>query len=339
MKPRNVVFIGLVAGLGVIGAWIYGGQGLADSQALTYESNRAGEGPSDKSVATAQPKRSTSAETIASDTAGVATRSVNPGQTKRIEPSPLSRRLFASVSELGQIYRELKSRESTLSGDEWLALRDVILGCMALASTEEQMKLVPARAALVSSNPQRSKAADTSRRACAEIPESELTDKRLSAIFGELNRREHPIVQAETLRAMTESGFGAVSHDRATALLSSPDPVIMMRVADYLAYEIRLTGMYPEFLARGLNTEHLSDGWQLAVCDLTGGCGSDSQQLIGPCVIMNRCDVASLAEYMRKYEPEKFASADQFRQLVLASYKSGDWSWLNLPTLRTKLPA
>lgn len=339
MNSRSVLYVSLAATFGAFLLWMSGGEKPIhigkEAVGLSAE-KRFERSDSMASIRLTDPGSPNKAE---QGLAGAATSSKTSNRIVPIEPTALSRRLFGSVADLGKVYRELKAREATLSGDELLILRNVLLGCMGLSSMDEQIKLEPAIAILVSSNPQRSKAADTSRRACAEIPQSELTEKRLSGIFRELIRREHASVQAESLQAITEAGFGTKSHDRAIALLASADPAIMLRIADYFAYEIRLTGMNFEFMARGLNPENLSTGWQLAVCDLTGGCGPDSQQLIGPCVTMNRCDVASLADYLQKYDPNTYPSADQFRQLILASYQSGDWTWLNLPALRSKLPA
>ena len=253
--------------------------------------------------------------------------------------SPQARKLLSSVSNLGSLYKDLKSRESTLNGDELLALRELLESCNVIAFIVQDMRATSGAVARVSANPARASAAEKLSRACADVPDSELSVQRRLALSSELNRREHAIVGAETLKAMTDIGFGTQSHDRAEALLANADPAVMRGIADYLAHEIRFTGMSADFRARGLDVEQLTSGWQLAACDLAGACGPESLNLLEACVILARCDVDSLADYMRKYEPEKFASADQFRQLVVASYRSGDWSWLNLPTLRAKLPA
>lgn len=258
---------------------------------------------------------------------------------KQVKPSKQSQALLGDVSNLNALYSDLISRELTLTGDELFVLREVLSACTVAAVVETSIAQTQGATQRVKSNPLRANAAEKLRRACADVPDAELSDARKSALVTELNRRDHPIIQAETLRAIAEMGFGTASHDKAVALLGNADPTVMARVADFFAFEIRLTGFSPSLRSQGLDVEHLASGFQLAACDMGGGCGPNSLNLLEVCVVLARCDVNSLSDYMRKYEPEKFVSADQFRQLVLASHRSGDWSWLNLPTLRAKLPA
>lgn len=258
---------------------------------------------------------------------------------KGIQPSSQARNVLSSVSNFGALYRDLKARESKLTGDELLALREVLTSCLMIATIDQNLRAAPGALARVSANPLRASSVEKLRLACAEVPDSELGMERRTALSVELNRRDHPIVNAETLKVLTDLGFGTQSHDRAVELLTNAEPAVMLSVAEYLAHEIRFTGMSPALRERGLDVEHMTSGWRLASCDLAGGCGSDSLDVLEPCIVLARCDANSLSEYMQKYEPEKYASANQFRQLILASYQSGDWTWLNLPALRAKLPA
>ena len=264
--------------------------------------------------------------------------------SKPIQPSPLTRRVYGNVLELSSLYRELTNKQTALSADEVLALKEVLSICTTFALVAEgdaraDSAISAKVAAKGRSNAPRVAAADKLRRACNEIPEADLSDARRSALGTELNRLGHPANDADRLRALAELGFATQSHDQAVALLSNAEPAVMLRLADWLTYEIRLTGMSPEFRARGLDVEQLSRGWELAICEMTRGCGVDSNAVLDSCIATGICDANSFADFLRKYDPEKFLVADRFRELILASYRTGDWTWLNLPTLRSKLPA
>jgi hypothetical protein len=246
--------------------------------------------------------------------------------------------MFTGAISLANIYKSIIDKPFDLrTADDWHLLMEVMTRCQANEMLEREDWGLPPEAKpkfATEAYAPRVAARQAHRDSCAEIPVSEFSTEAINVALAHLSQAKHPAIDWITLRALTEMGFALQSHDQMVDLLADPNPLLVKNMGQSVAYEINLSGLEREFNARGINVGDFEEAWRLAACDLAGGCAPDQDV----CVYMGRCDSASPLDYYRRYEPERFGSLDALRQRIVDSYRNGDWRWLDLPTVRGRLP-
>jgi hypothetical protein len=255
-------------------------------------------------------------------------------------PNATALKMLGSVKQIVGVYQTVMATPAeSRTADDWHALHDVMMRCRVTADSERSGWGTPEEKLkkLVSdeSSP-RFTALQTMRTMCAGVPP--VTDEAMSEVATRLHALNHAWARVAPLRGLAENGYAHNAHDDLLLGLSDPNPLLANQIASMVSYEINLTGSQAEFAGRGINAADIEDAWRLAACDLAGGCGKDSHDVLVLCFYTAKCDATSLLDYSRKYEPERFASLDALRQRILDSYRTGDWAWLDLPTLRSRLP-
>jgi hypothetical protein len=147
----------------------------------------------------------------------------------------------------------------------------------------------------------------------------------------DINRSSPGSVNFQVAHALT---FGdperAVSS--VEAAVSSRDPLALQTSFAQFDTLAEQAGLVEEFRASGLTTENLWDAWALARCALANGCAADSPVVLALCSMEGKCG-ASLESALQQSDPARYADLLRLRDQMIASYKGGDWAWLNLQRL------
>jgi hypothetical protein len=256
-----------------------------------------------------------------------------PRETSARELPPRTIAAIKSVRTYGDALKSLNGPLELLTHDE-LSLRIFLTNqCNNLSFLRDGERGLAKRFlnAPVGENQKRVDAARMLATACDQVPESMLGIAALSALQTEIARRtDHPMTAAMTLPMLAK--LGGIPNAVAT----------VFKAGDVLAVESVLSVVEigeqrkpADQQTASPETTALRQAWELAMCDLAGGCERDSLPMLLGCVYRNQCDASSLRELYRAQNPDQFTQLDQTRQRMSDSFRSGDWSWLDFSKFRS----
>jgi hypothetical protein len=238
--------------------------------------------------------------------------------------APLMQTLYGSVRAYGVTLASLNRPVDQLTHDELSVRFHLTKRCKFIAAMREGPEGFLAQFERWQQRGQLSRiaAAKLIASACDATPPEMLADDAESKLGTEmLKRGDHPVAQ---LVALPFSAVLAQDSQPLLKIAKSNDPMAIESAFSMLRPDAKLTR------DGQITVEDFRDAWNVAACELVGGCARESWTILDRCLTRNECEAKSPLEGIAMYEPNRLSTLTATYPRLLRAFRSGDWSAFDL---------
>jgi hypothetical protein len=228
----------------------------------------------------------------------------------------------------------LSSRTSTSNDDHAVHIQ-ALYDCAALY--EKQRMNVSTVAPDTLATPDRKEAYERWNKRCEGIPKEQLRWEYAQAELVKLERQGNLMALSSTLPHLVSVNRYDMISERIDQLISLRDPVVMGNLSNFIITQMEQPALRQQVNDAGMDLAMLRAAWQTVECDAAGGCGPQSTAAAQLCATRGLCGTGSVLDRSRAAYGTNPAF-ERYREQLENSYKTGNWSWLNLQLVKNPPP-